>query len=401
MNIEDSIISKIDKSGLCLGCGICESVLGSQSIKMNLESDGFYHPKIKHTTKDKEDVIKRVCPSINIVNEVPLSKNNTVWGDIQTMYSSFSTNSEIRRIGSSGGTISAIAIDLLESGIVGGVLQVGGDVEDYTRNTLKISKNREDVLSCASSRYAPALVFDRVIQILESSDLSFCFIGKPCDISGLKNLLLEYPKYEGRIKLTVAILCAGMPSINATNELVSSFSPNYPIDNLVYRGNGWPGFFSFNDKNNQNHKKSYNDSWGQVLGKQIHLRCKICPDGIGLQADIAVGDAWETKDGYPDFTEKEGNSLLIVRTVKGSKYIDKFVKNGALSIAPLGLEKLKLMQPYQYNRRKKSGIRVVAIWAIKRINLNFKNLGLIRNTLSESPYAILREFIGSLKRSTS
>lgn len=50
---------------------------------------------------------------------------------------------------------------------------------------------------------------------------------------------------------------------------------------------------------------SYNESWGNILGKYLQKRCKICPDGIGEFADIVCADAWHgDKSGYPNFEEK-------------------------------------------------------------------------------------------------
>jgi coenzyme F420 hydrogenase subunit beta len=395
----NSKIEKIDKNGLCLGCGLCESICGSDNVKMELQKDGFYHPNVKNIDAEKEKIIQKVCPSINVVNDEPLNTESKIWGNIEELYSTYSTDDEIRTKGSSGGTISGIAASLLEHKIVDAVLQVGGDSDDYTRNTLRISQTRNDVLECASSRYAPALVFNKIIEFFESTEFNFAFVGKPCDISALKNLLEAYPQYQKRIKLTMAIVCAGLPSINATEKLISDFKPKLPIKGLVYRGNGWPGFFSFKDKEKNEYKMSYNDSWGHVLGKQIHFRCKICPDGIGLQADFAIGDAWETKDGYPDFTEKEGHSLLIVRTERGKNILKKIEGFNALEVKILEKDKLKLMQPYQYNRRTRAGARVLAYSLAKGVWFNFKNLNIKRNSLSISPKLSVREFIGTFKRS--
>lgn len=395
----NSNINKIYKSGLCLGCGLCEGVAGSQEVKMELDTEGFYYPKLLNLSKSNDEIIRKVCPSFNVINEVSYSKDERIWGSMEGMYSAYSTNKEIRHKGSSGGVISGLAISLLESNFVDAVLQVGGDENDHTKNKLRISKTRQEVLSCASSRYAPALIFNEIIELFESSSLTFCFIGKPCDVSALKNLLQVYPKYKNRIKLTVALICAGMPSFKATDDLVSSFKPVKPINSLVYRGNGWPGYFSFRDRENKEFKMSYNDSWGKVLGKQIHHRCKICPDGIGLQADIAVGDAWETKDGYPDFTEKEGKSLVLVRTNRGNQVLNEIDRTGVLLLETLTRDKLKIMQPYQYNRRLRSGIRVIAFVLAKGKKMNFKNLSLGSNSLLVSPIQLLKEFVGSFKRS--
>ena len=172
-----------------------------------------------------------------------------------------------------------------------------------------------------------------------------------------------------------------------------------PIRNLVYRGNGWPGYFSFMDKNGISYQKTYNDSWGKKLNRYLNFRCKICPDGIGLQADIAVGDAWETKNGYPDFSEKEGHSLIIARTAIGEKLLHDAIKDQAIVCNDLALDKIQMMQPYQFARRKRVAARVTALNIFKRRSVvNFKNLSIYKNIFQVSPIILLKEFIGTYKR---
>lgn len=393
-----SIIESIKNDRLCLGCGLCEAVCGKESVEMKLDNDGFFRPQVKSIRKDKEDIINKICPGVNIENDLKFGKGENIWGKIENLYSGFATDNETRKIGSSGGIVSAIAIYLLDKGLVNGVLQVGGDSNDYERNELKISKNKVDILNCASSRYAPALVFNKIEEILDSNNDNYAFIGKPCDISALKNFLVVFPQYKSRFILTVSIMCAGMPSFLGTNAIVDEMKAKKPVKKLVYRGNGWPGYFSFTDNSNREFKRTYNDSWGMTLNKYLNFRCKICPDGIGLQADIAVGDAWETKDGYPDFTEREGQSLVIVRTGQGSKILDMAIADSAMAFTQLEKEKLALMQPYQYQRRRRVGARTLAYMIGKQRILNFKNISLWNNMFSVHPRVSLGEFVGTFIR---
>lgn len=396
---KSSIIEDIRKDKLCLGCGLCESICGSERVSMQLQSNGFFEPVVKGSIGAKEEaLVAGTCPGLNVVNDLVFDKEEQLWGRMKKLYSGYSTDQVIRKQGSSGGIISAVAVYVLENKIVDAVLQVGGDSNDYERNMLRVSRNKADVLACASSRYAPALVFDRILQLLDASSETYCFIGKPCDISAMKNMLTAYPQYKERIKLTVSIMCAGMPSFNGTKAIIDEFKAPLPVKDLVYRGNGWPGFFSFRDQQDQVHQKSYNDSWGKTLNKHLNFRCKICPDGIGLQADIAVGDAWETEDGYPDFTEREGQSLVIVRTDRAVQLLEQAAADRQMVFAPLATDKIAMMQPYQYNRRKRVGVRVLAYYLGRRRRVNYKNLRLWDNMKGESPKALIKEFIGTFKR---
>lgn len=393
-----SAIERIDRDQLCLGCGLCESICGSNHVKMQLGADGFFHPKVLHRDPEKEAIIERICPGINVVNDLPFGKSERIWGKIRSLSAGYATDEIVRRKGSSGGVVSAIAIYLLETKQVDAVLQVGGDYHDYQRNTLRVSTNREDVLHCASSRYAPALVFDRILELLDTTDQRFGFVGKPCDVSALKNFLQVYPAYQPRFVITVAILCAGMPAFHGTKAIIDKLGAVPPVAGLVYRGDGWPGYFSFTDSRQRRYRQSYNDSWGKTLNQHLHFRCKLCPEGIGIQADIAVGDAWETHDGYPDFTEKEGQSLIIARTEAGASLLQQAVADRHLILTPVATDQIRVMQPYQYNRRTRAFTRRLALWLGSGVWLNFKKLRLFSAMLSANKLMLLKDFKGTFRR---
>ncbi|SEM91381.1 coenzyme F420 hydrogenase subunit beta [bacterium A37T11] len=393
-----SVIEKIDKYGLCLGCGLCESVFGKENLEMRLGEDGFFHPKIKNHDEEKEKIIQKTCPGLNIINDIPFEKNEMVWGHIEQLSAGYSLDQEIRTKGSSGGIVSAIGIFMLESGKADAVLQIGGDAADYLRNQLQVSKTREEVLRCASSKYAPALVFNNILKLFEENEDRYCFIGKPCDISALKNILAEYPQYSARIVLTVSIMCAGIPSFIGTKAIITDFHAKEPVHNLSYRGGGWPGYFTFTDSLKKTFKRTYNDSWGKTLNQHLHFRCKVCPEGIGIQADIAVGDAWETKDGYPDFTEKEGVSLVIARTLRGKDLLSESEKMRKMSFVPQKIQSLRLMQPYQYTRRTRAASRRFAFFLATGVKLNFRNLRLYETLWLTKKHLILKDAWGTFKR---
>ncbi|RXG12927.1 coenzyme F420 hydrogenase subunit beta [Leeuwenhoekiella aestuarii] len=394
-----SKIETIVKDNLCIGCGLCESVCGKENVQMKLDQTGFYKPEVKQIQPEGEDIIDAICPGKNIINEDSYAYEDRIWGKLLKTYSGFSNDKEIRYAGSSGGFISGLSVFVLEHNLVDSVLQVGGDINDYERNELKVSKSRADVLKCASSRYAPALIFDKIFDLLNGSNDNYLFIGKPCDISGLKNFLAQYPQFKDRFKLTVSILCAGQPSFTGTSQIVDEFNAQRPVKNLVYRGSGWPGYFSFEDKEGKAYKRTYNDSWGSTLNRHLNFRCKICPDGIGLQADIAVGDAWETNDGYPDFDEKDGKSLVMVRTQAGQKLVEQALQFQAVSMTEIDDGKIAIMQPYQYQRRRKVAARILAYNLYKgKLPLKFKNLNIYSNLRYESPKQVAKEFLGTARR---
>ena len=362
---------------------------------MELAENGFYRPKTLIQLNDEENkTIRRICPGIHIEGK----PSNTIWGNLVSISEGWSSDKEIRYKAASGGVITSLALYLLEHKEVNAVLQVGVQSDSYLYNELKISRTREDIISNAQSRYAPALVLNKVKQILDDTDETFAFIGKPCDIAALQNFCREFPQYKARIKYYLSIFCAGMPSYNATRKTWElSGHQDEPI-RLQYRGNGWPGNFKAEFQDGSNFQLSYNESWGKILGHYLGFRCKICPDGIGVLADIAVGDSWSTKNGYPDFKEEEGRCFCMVRTPRGEKLLQDATNSGYIEVNKLAIEKVREMQPYQYKRRQLVGWRLLPVQFISRGLIHFTGLSIYKQALHANWKEGIQNMLGTYKR---
>lgn len=387
------IINKIKKNHLCLGCGLCASVLGHDKCKMVLSADGFYYPNLEIPIDDS--VVKKICPGIKVHGNI----QNELWGKYIDVLEGWATDDKIRYHSSSGGVVSSIAVYLLQEHIVDFILQVGVSSEDYRRNILKVSKNRDDVLNNAQSRYAPALSLYNIKQILDENNCTCAFIGKACDIAGIKNFIETYPEYKDRIKLFISIICAGMPSLKGTEEAIKLSGQEKEPATLKYRGDGWPGLFKAKWNDGTEFCLTYHDSWGKILGRYLNFRCKLCADGIGSLADISVGDSWCTKDGYPDFEERDGRSLIFVRTSRGQEYLQDAVNKRYIVNHPIeDIEGLKKMQPGQYSRRKFAGWRILSFQVLTFGMLNFKGLGIYSNASKSNIKIGISNMIGTAIR---
>ncbi len=389
------MIDRIKKYHLCIGCGLCASVLGEEKCKMQLNGEGFYEPKaIQPLSPSELELIKKLCPGIHI--EAKAHKG--VWGSMISVCEGWAANTDIRHKAASGGVVTSLAICALEQGLVDAVLQVGVRDGSYLYNELKISHSREEVLRNAQSRYAPALVLHRIKEIFDSSAECFAFIGKPCDIAAMKNFIGQFPQYVERVKYYISIFCAGMPSYNATVKTWQMSGHQDEPVSLKYRGDGWPGYFVAHFEDGSNFQLSYNESWGKILGHHVGFRCKICPDGIGMLADVAVGDSWNTKDGYPDFTESDGRCFCIVRTSAGDSLMKATLAKGYIEAKALDIRNIKQQQAYQYKRRKLEGWRLIPVQLMTGGLLHFKGLAIWRQALSANLRVGLRNMQGTYKR---
>lgn len=392
MSTDNNIIPRILKHDLCIGCGLCSSILGQDTCKMVLAEDGFYRPEVKEDTDDQ--IVKRICPGIRVHGK----GEQDIWGEVERVVEGWAKDSKLRHKAASGGIVSSLAIYMLESGCADAVLQVGVKNDSYLYNELKISRNKEEITHNAQSRYAPALSLFNIKQILDESEDKFVFIGKPCDIAGMKNLIELYPIYNDRFVLFISIFCAGMPSYKATEKAWKQSGRHDEPNHLKYRGDGWPGYFRATWNDGDKYELSYDESWGNILGRDLGFRCKVCPDGIGMLADVAVGDSWNTKDGYPDFTEAEGRCFVFVRTKRGHEILEKAKSGNYLVFHELDIEKIKEMQSYQYNRRKLIGWRLAPLKFLEWDLIDFRGLSIIKQARTASLRQGIQNMKGSFNR---
>lgn len=355
----NKLIKNIIDNDLCIGCGLCAGV--DSNVEMVLSAQGFLIPTLEATNNSNFNIINNCCPGINTYENNKPETN--FWGEIIGCYTGYSNNQEIRYAGSSGGAITGIVTELLANNTIDAVLQVGPNFNKSPFfNEVYFNTTYEEIIQCSSSRYAPSSPLMNINEILDK-DLKFAFIGKPCDITSLRNLSKFDIRINKNIKYMFSFFCAGLPSEHASNNILKKMNiDKNNVKTFRYRGNGWPGKTVASLQNGENIQITYNESWGKVLNKKIHFRCKICPDSIGMCADIVAADAWYSKgDGYPDFKEKDGRSLIISRTHKGEAILQSLKNENILTIKNLNQNEIYAMQPGQVKKREDLFARFLAI----------------------------------------
>ncbi|TVL14810.1 hypothetical protein AYJ02_12160 [Shewanella algae] len=234
----------------------------------------------------------------------------------------------------------------------------------------RIISSAAKIVANAGSKYCPSPTLLRAEEIEEYQG-RLAIVAKPCEINAIKSMLECKGKKDEHFY--ISFFCAGLPNYSGTltlvNDLGGHISSTEDILSVNYRGGGWPGKFIAKTMTGT-YEASYEKSWGEYLNQTLPLICKICPDGIGMSADIVCADYWETdKSGYPVFDDKPGKSLLIVRTENGKRVADKVIENNDIGVMPLGIDlesSLEKVQPLQSTRR--------STFKYRRIALNLKGI---------------------------
>lgn len=392
--MKKNFVEFLNKSELCVGCGLCSS-LAAQSIEMVLDSKGYLRPKQNSTiVESTENILWKICPGVS-VSKRNGDKEEFCWGRIVDLKTGWSNDEKIRFKASSGGALSQILIYLLNERLVDGIIHIGVSAKDFLQTEICISRTPDDVLKNAGSRYAPSSPLVNLDQILKL-DEKFAFVGKPCDLVGLKNYALYNTSVEQKILYNFAFFCGGIPAVKGSEEILKKFGLSKDeIEDLRYRGYGWPGLTTAVSKSGKEYTMEYKDSWGKILNKFLQLRCKICFDAIGEESDITFADAWlVTKKGTPDFREHEGRSLIVCRTSKGAELIKVAVESGSITAFNISMEDMEKMQPFHATRKALVLSRIIPMLMFRYPvpNYNFKHL--LRCAGTVSLLANLKSFAG-------
>ncbi|WP_158255213.1 Coenzyme F420 hydrogenase/dehydrogenase, beta subunit C-terminal domain [Rhodoblastus acidophilus] len=361
---------------------------------MAMSDDGFLRPASGLSTGRAE----AVCPGVALSHESSGGCYDPLWGPIVRTATGFALDSELRFTGSSGGVLSAISLGLIESGMVAFVWQTRADLDDPIGNVTGASRTRAEILEAAGSRYGPSCPLANLGDALATGEV-FAFVGKPCDVAALHKLAVIDPRIDRQIPYRLSFFCAGVPSRHGTEALIRALDTRIEdVKSFRYRGEGWPGVARVMRHDGTTGTMDYNSSWGAILNRRLQFRCKICPDGTGEFADIACADAWYGRDGYPDFEEREGRSLIVTRTDAGDKLLKKLIEGGYLSVSPLPVAEIEAMQPYQANRKRNVPARRAALLLCGRLVPRFAGFGFKTLALRHSWIDQARNFMGTLRR---
>lgn len=345
-------LARVLKGELCSGCGLCAGV-SDGAVALDTVPPGYTRPRqTAPLSAQAEARIALACPGSRVAPWADADAH-PYWGPHRHCETGHATDEAVRYGGSSGGVLTALACHALASGTVDRVLHVIPDPERPTWNAVTLSGSGDEVLAGAGSRYAASSPLATIDRLLGGTE-RVLFIGKPCDVSALRQLGTVDRRVAERVPLMLSFFCAGVPSHAGADRVVRAMglTPD-EVAAFRYRGNGWPGPTEARAVDGRVATMRYADSWGGHLSKEVQFRCKICPDAVGGVADIAGADAWYgSESGYPLFDEADGRSLVLTRTAAGQSLRDSALAAGVVALDPLALDEIERMQPSQARRKR-------------------------------------------------
>ncbi|WP_198683979.1 Coenzyme F420 hydrogenase/dehydrogenase, beta subunit C-terminal domain [Brachybacterium sp. YJGR34] len=392
-------VDAVVRAQMCSGCGLCAAM--DPRLRMR-EVNGFQRP-VRVTdeplppARDRELArqFHAACPGVQVRAQRPAgSHRDATLGPVQGLWAAHATDPATRFRGSSGGVLTALNTFLLAEGEATSVLGARADAADPRRTVPVTIMSREQALQAAGSRYGPTATLSAQAAPLRADQ---AVTGKPCEASALR----AHARAAGTdAPVILSFFCAGTPQQGATDALVEELGlpEGAPLEDLWYRGRGWPGEFTAVARDGRRVRTGYSASWGAALGPTVQWRCRVCADGVGESADISAGDYWELDaQGDPDFAERPGRSVLVARTARGRDIVLRAAAAGVIALEPVSARSAVARQPYQSARRRLLLGRLLGTRLLVGRVPSYRGFGLLGSAL-RAPRATWRELRGTITR---
>src|SRR5579875_4702 len=398
-------LEEIVQAGLCIGCGLCQSIAGAERVRLIATRDGRERPvalrSLDHATLEAIDA---VCPGVRVgaierSRLAPGTPTDPIWGPIARIAIAHASDPEIRFRGASGGVLTALAELLLRRAEVQFILHVAPLANRPLRSGRQVSLSRRALLQAAGSRYGPAAALIDLCRLLDRGE-TFAVVGKPCDISALRNLAHRDPRVDAQMRYALAMVCGGASELTKSSEVLEGLGiAEAELKLFRYRGHGNPGSVRVETLDGRAHELSYMDMWADESRWRTQPRCRICPDALGEAADIVAADCWD--GGFPS-SENDGFNAVIVRTSRGSELFEAALSEGALTvvrdITPRDMDRF---QPHQIAKKRALWPRLLGLRLAGHPAPRARRLRLRRLALATSPRAFVAEALGARRRARS
>ena len=232
-------------------------------------------------------------------------------------YLGYARDEDLRFNSSSGGLTKAFLSFLVDNGEVDEVIFVR---TAYPEVEVVISENKNEWLTPrANSVYADVDPLSVVRKLNPNKKYAITLL--PCYVKKLRKM--QQSERLTNVNIVIGLICNHTPNSQWTENVIKELKVDpETIDELQYRGNGFPGEFQVKLKNGETRIVPSLKVWSNNT-KYMLRKCWYCNLLIANEADIIVGDPWGAKTDYGSGkTMVKANNENVNRILnEASKYV--------------------------------------------------------------------------------
>lgn len=311
---------------------------------------------------------QRICPGHAMDMQSLADKvygrqpEDPVLGESIGTWACHSSDPGTRSRAASGGFISEALRFLLSSGEIDAAYCASAEQGPWASRG-RIVRSVEELEGVAGSHYHPVEFGASLCQLMASDD-RFAFVGLPCEVAALRELMSYRSDLADRCAVVIGLFCGG---VNRFDSGIGIYLRDNGIDpsdvtHIDYRDGTWPGMIALRTRDGRSIRLPRvrgNTRMGIIRymvafqGYGMLLRCRICPDQISDFADIAVGDPH-----IPRFKSRDsdGWSAVVVRTPRGDDLFRQLLANGRVVREELTRDEVVRSQGYTLENRRRATV---------------------------------------------
>ena len=325
------------KKESCCGCKACQDICPVNAILFEIDEEGFWYPNVNKKKCIECKKCERICPQLKQIKKVE---------PIQ-VYAARNKDKDIVNKSSSGGIFTALATAVLER--KGHVYCVEYDYNIVAR--FKCIDTLEGLDSCRGSKYVQADtegIFKHILEDL-SKGIFVMFVGTPCQAAAVR----EITKNNKENILIVDFICHGVPSPMIFKDFIEYLQKRNKSKVIKYnnrcKAEGWKQLEEVTFENGKvDHVSSLSQAWHNIFFTHNCLRpsCTECRYNHyeKREADITIADFWGIEKYHKDFSDINGNSIVVLYTFNGVNWFER-ISESVISI-PSKLEYCLELQPH-------------------------------------------------------
>lgn len=354
-------IVEVVKTGVCVGCGAC-SVITAGQIPMQVNRYGMWEADLSHSLQPAQELGSRVCPfadetpneTVIASESYPDLPEHPLVGRYLSTFAAQVNDDEYLQGSSSGGLTSWLLLQLLERGLIDGVLHVGAGNGDRLFEYV-VSHTPEELKSRRKSMYYSTSLAEAVLSI-RGDGKRYALVGVPCFISAGRHLARNDELLQSQLCYFVGLLCGHLKSSAFAGLLAweLGISPRElaTVDFRVKNRDHDAGSYDFSassisgDARQAPTRTLLGGSWGLAMFQPD--ACNYCDDVFAETADIVFGDAW-----LPEFvSDWRGHNIVVTRHPVLAQIIEMGLAAGQVTAHQVGPDRAAASQAGNFRHRR-------------------------------------------------